>query len=73
VIDVSVSEIASPGSKGPGGPLILQEVEGGCFIWEKRPHGYEKLDFFDDLTHARDAYPEATQEALPPQILEELT
>ena len=48
---------------------ILQEVSGGCFVWEETPKGWIRVDFFDSIYLARGVYPEATTDPLPPSLI----
>lgn len=51
---------------------ILQEVIGGCFVWEETPKGWIRIDFFDSIYLAQSAFPDATTEPLPPQVITDL-
>lgn len=50
----------------------LQEVIGGCFVWEETQDGWIRIDFFDSIYLAKDAYPEATMDPLPASLLTDL-
>lgn len=50
----------------------LQEVIGGCFVWEEAPEGWIRIDFYDSLDLAQRAFPEATLEALPAALITDL-
>ncbi len=51
---------------------ILQEVIGGCFVWEETIDGWIRIDFFDSIYLAKDSYPEATTDPLPPSLITDL-
>lgn len=51
---------------------ILQEVTAGCFVWEERPEGWARIDFFDSVYMAQGAFPEATLDPLPPHLISDL-
>jgi hypothetical protein len=51
---------------------ILQEVIGGCFVWEETSKGWIRVDFYDSIYLAQEAYPEATTDPLPPTLITDL-
>ncbi len=50
----------------------LQEVVGGCFVWEELPDGWARVDFFDSIYLAKDVYPDASTEPVPPTVITDL-
>jgi hypothetical protein len=56
---------------------VLQETSDGCLVWEVHGDPQElqrdKIDFFSSLYLAQQAYPDATREALPSFVADDVT